>query len=180
LIEELVSQGVGRTVAARLAREKPEVCRRCLEYLPYAEVRTTKGAWLANAIRDEYGPPKGFERARKEREARSVSRARPQKPRQGHEDARRRANDERLREAYGRMEEARGEAYTAFNDYVEEKRTQAERIASLLSPRRREEHLAAFDEPERRLLLFEEWLRSREGPASQVAISREAAVAPSP
>jgi hypothetical protein len=161
-------------VAARLAREKPDVCRRCLEYLPYAEVRTTKGAWLANAIRDEYGPPKGFERARKEREARCGKRARPQKPRQGHEDARRRENDERPRKAYDRMEEARGGAYTAFNDYVEEKRTQAARIASHLSPRRREEHLAAFDEPERRLLLFEEWLRSREGPGTVEADTGEA------
>jgi hypothetical protein len=161
-------------VAARLAREKPDVCRRCLEYLPYAEVRTTKGAWLANAIRDEYGPPKGFERARKEREARCGKRARPQKPRRGHEDARRRENDERLRKAYDRMVEARGGAYTAFNDYVEEKWTQAARIASHLSPRRREEHLAAFDEPERRLLLFEEWLRSREGPGTVEADTGEA------
>jgi hypothetical protein len=161
-------------VAARLVREKPDVCRRCLEYLPYAEVRTTKGAWLANAIRDEYGPPERFERARKEREARSRKRGRSQKTRQDHEDANRRENDERVREAYGRMEEARGGAYTAFNSYVKEKRAQAERIASHLSPRRREEHLAAFDEEERRLLLFEEWLRSREGPGCLAADTGEA------
>ena len=41
-----------------------------------------------DAIRDEYGPPEGFERARKERETRSGKRGRSQKPCQGHEDAR--------------------------------------------------------------------------------------------
>jgi len=60
LAEELVGHGVGRAAARRLALEKPEVCRRCLEYLPFAKFRTTSGAWLANAIRDEYGPPRGL------------------------------------------------------------------------------------------------------------------------
>jgi hypothetical protein len=50
LVEELVSHGVGRTAAERYAQEKPATCRRCLEYLPYAKFKTTKGAWLANAI----------------------------------------------------------------------------------------------------------------------------------
>src|SRR5262249_15020013 len=57
LVGELVSHGVSRSAARRLARGKPEVCRRCLEYLPYAVVKTTKGAWLANAIEHEFGPP---------------------------------------------------------------------------------------------------------------------------
>ena len=34
--------------------------RACLAYLPHAQVKTSKGAWLANAIRDEYGPPPAF------------------------------------------------------------------------------------------------------------------------
>lgn len=57
LARELVSHGVGRSVAERLARTKPAVCRRCLEYLPYAKWKTTKGAWLSSAIELEFGPP---------------------------------------------------------------------------------------------------------------------------
>ena len=53
LADELVGNGVGRGVARRLARDKPEACRRCLDYLPYAQFRTTPGAWLSHAIRDE-------------------------------------------------------------------------------------------------------------------------------
>ena len=42
------------------------------EFLPLAcalrddfpKFRTSKGAWLANAIRDEYGPPQGYEDAK--------------------------------------------------------------------------------------------------------------------
>ncbi|MBX9581989.1 MAG: replication protein, partial [Gemmataceae bacterium] len=60
LVEELVRNGVGRGTAGRLAAEKPDVCRRCLAYLPSAAVRTTPGAWLAAAIRDEFGPPERF------------------------------------------------------------------------------------------------------------------------
>ncbi|MBY0513828.1 MAG: hypothetical protein K2P78_07935 [Gemmataceae bacterium] len=52
--------GVGRAVARRLVREKPEVCRRCLDYPPFADYRTTPGAWLAHATRDEYGPPMAY------------------------------------------------------------------------------------------------------------------------
>jgi hypothetical protein len=166
LLEELVRHGVGRAAAGRLVREKPEVCRRCLEYLPYARVRTTRGAWLANAIRDEYGPPEGFEqaRARKGQGKQGGRRAGPDKARQGHEDARRREIETRLRESYARLEAARGEAYTAFNEYVRQRRVRAERVVVHLSPRRREEHLATFDAPEHRLLLFEEWLHCQDGP----------------
>jgi hypothetical protein len=60
LVDELVGHGVGRAVARRLASEKPDVCRRCLDFLPYVQCKTTPGAWLANAIRDEYGPPKAY------------------------------------------------------------------------------------------------------------------------
>lgn len=60
LVDELVRHGVGRAVARRLVREKPEVCRRCLDYPPFADYRTTPGAWLAHATRDEYGPPMAY------------------------------------------------------------------------------------------------------------------------
>ena len=70
LIKELTSHGVGRTTAVVLAREKPDLCRRYLGYLPFADIRTTKGAWLTNAIRDEYGPPQRYIDAKQREEQR--------------------------------------------------------------------------------------------------------------
>jgi hypothetical protein len=162
LLEVLVGHGVGRSVARTLVRDKPDVCRRCLEYLPYARFRTTKGAWLANAIRDDYGPPPGYEeaRARQDRVRKGVL---LQDARQSRQEARRRKKAVWLRATYARLENERGAAYAAFSEYVDQERARAARIAAQLTPRRREEHLAAFDRPERRLELFEEWLASPGG-----------------
>jgi phage replication O-like protein O len=162
LVEELVSHGVGRSTADRLAREKPDTCRRCLEYLPYAKFKTTKGAWLANAIRDEYGPPPGYEKARaqlaREQEARSRDLARNAQEKD--ELAIREQNAARVGSAYRQLEEMQGEAYAAFTEYVQRERARTDRIAQHLSPERRAELLAAFDRPERRLELFQAWMNS--------------------
>lgn len=173
LIEELVRHGVGRAAATGFATEKPETCRRCLEYLPYARIKTTKGAWLANAIRDEYGPPPGYEegRARLARELEAESSKREKRAREERELARKEEKAALLRLAYRQVEEAQGEALAAFNDYVRGERTRTDRIALLLSPERRAELLAAFESPERRLELFEAWLNSHpvllpQGPVS--------------
>ena len=66
LVEELTSNGVGRAVAEALAHSDPEACRRCLAYIPFADIRSSTGAFLANAIRHGYGPPKGYEEAQKQ------------------------------------------------------------------------------------------------------------------
>jgi hypothetical protein len=165
LVEELVSHGVGRTAAVRFVGEKPETCRRCLEYLPYAKFRTSKGAWLANAIRDEYGPPQGYEdaKANKAKERDAASRALAQKALQKHGLAMREEKTARLRSAYQRLEETGGAALRAFNEYVEEERARTRRIAHHLSPARRVEVLAAFDRQETRLQLFEAWTNSGAG-----------------
>lgn len=162
LVEELVGHGVGRTAAVRFAGEKPEVCRRCLEYLPYAKFKSSKGAWLANAIRDEYGPPQGYEeaKAKKEREQEAAGRALAQKALQKHGLAIREEKTARLRAAYQQLEETGGDALRAFNEYVEEERARTGRIAHHLSSNRRVEVLAAFDRPETRLQLFEAWTNS--------------------
>ena len=70
LVAALVAQGVGRAAAQKLAEEKPDVCRLHLDaYIPYLDAlaargefiyRNGKGAYLHDAIRQEYGPPKGF------------------------------------------------------------------------------------------------------------------------
>ena len=160
LIEELVAHGVGRTAATRLAREKPETCRRCLEYLPYAKFKTTKGAWLANAIRDEYGPPAGYvdEKSRRAREREAEGRALTRIASQKHQLAISEAKVTKLESAYRELQETQGEAFAAFSAYVQAERAKTDRIALHLSAERRAELLADFDRPERRLELFEAWM----------------------
>jgi hypothetical protein len=172
LVEELVSRGVGRTAARRYVREKPETCRRQLEYLPYAKFRTTEGAWLANAIRDEYGPPQGYaeEQARLARERQAEERQLARKAHQQHGAAIREEKTARLRVAFGQLEKTGGEALRAFREYVERERTKTERITQHLSRQRRQEMLAAFDHPDRRLQLYEAWTNAGSGfPVPQTA-----------
>ncbi len=157
LVRELVDHGVGRFVAVRLAREKPSACRRYLEYLPYAKPKTTPGAWLANAIRDEYGPPTGYVRA-KQSEQRCT--AVPETASKIEQEGRGRKKAARVRHAYEAMEKTQGEAYIAFERYLENERRRAELVTRVLSPQRQGELAAAFDRPERRLELFERWLQS--------------------
>ncbi len=161
LVEELVSHGVGRAAAKRFAREKPETCRRQLQYLPYARFKS-KGAWLANAIRDDYGPPRGYEEAtaRKAREQDAEGRRLARKALQQHGLAIREEKTTRLRAAYRQLEEKGGEALRAFGEYVEQERARTGRVARHLSPARRAEVLAAFDQPEQRLELFKAWMNS--------------------
>jgi hypothetical protein len=164
LEQELVSHGDGRGVASRLAREKPEVCRRYLEYLPFAQCRTTAGAWLANAIRDEYGPPAGYVQAklREADECLARERALAEKARQSHKEALRREKDDRLMERYSLMEKTQGKAFAVFTEHVARERARVSRIALHLSPERRAEQLASFDSLEHRLQLFYEWLKLQE------------------
>lgn len=172
LIEELVSHGVSRATATRFTHEKPETCRRCLEYLPYAKFKSTKGAWLANAIRDEYGPPLGYEeaKAKQGRDRDKDGRKLAQKALKKHEDAIREAKTARLAAAYRQLEETGGEALQAFNEYVEQERATTGRVAQCLSDSRRAEVLAAFDRPEHRLQLFEDWTSSGSGvPLQRIA-----------
>ena len=67
LVTELVANNVNRKEALRLAREKPEECRRQLDCLPYqtGEFKSSKGAFLKSAIEDEYGAPKGYQEAQR-------------------------------------------------------------------------------------------------------------------
>jgi hypothetical protein len=158
LAQELIAQGVSRSAASRLAREKPEACRRYLAYVPFAEIRTTKGAWLANAIRDEYGPPEGYVEA-KQKETRDVA----LKAHRSRQDSLQRANLARARETLARLEEEQGEAFRAFLGFVTEERRKAERMASRLSPARQAECLSAFDAEEHRVELFRRWLEGQPG-----------------
>lgn len=162
LAGELVGHGVSRTVANRLARDKPDACRRCLEYLPFAQVRTTAGAWLANAIRDDYGPPAGFaaQGARAARQLKAEHTARVRAAQVALERTVRDADQARLRVAYRAMVQTGGDEYRDFLRFVDQERARTDRIALHLSAERRSQLLAAFDRPDRRVELFERWLNT--------------------
>lgn len=149
LVGELVGHGVGRSVAARLAAEKPDVCRRCLTYLPFAKVRTTPGAWLANAIRDEYGPPDGY--------AASPARERSAPP-PASASRSRRLPAARLETMLALMPQDYPEAAAAFSTYVATERERAETFADRLNLNGKRVYFTAFDDPAQQLVLFERWL----------------------
>jgi hypothetical protein len=174
LTDELVSHGVGRSAAKRLAKSKPELCRRCLEYLPYATYRTTEGAWLANAIEHEFGPPPGYQKAMAQRLTEEQARKRDQarNARKTREEAHRNKKAARLMAKYRRMEEDQGEALRAFTEHLERQREQATKFAAHLSDERRTKYLAAFDTVERRLEIFEDWLRLNASPEPDSAMPR--------
>lgn len=155
LVEELARHGVGRSVAARLAAEKPGACRRCLAYLPYARVRTTPGAWLAAAIRDEFGPPEGFPRAGRDADGRPTG---PHRPGAADREGRHAAHRMRLQDALARLEREHPGAFTAFEAFAAEERGRARRFAEQLTGRGRQDFLAGFDSAGYRLDVFGRWL----------------------
>lgn len=139
LIEELVAQGIGRTAARKLAAEKSVVCRLHLdEYLPYLDVlaargefayRNGKGAYLHDAIRNEYGPPKGFEAVRQrdqEKQTRSQQAVR-QQARISHAEEFRDGYEVYLREMLSQMPLNQPEAFAVFvaQDEAERRKLQA-------------------------------------------------------
>jgi phage replication O-like protein O len=155
LVKELTSHGVSRVVAEGLARGKPEECRKYLGYLPHAKIKTTKGAWLANAIRDGYGPPDGMERAKN---ATAPGNHGPSGPRISPVIDLQRKKRASLGATYSRLEKTNPEAFSAFLAYVQEEKVRVSRVADALSPSRRAQCLAAFDEEETRLDLLDRWL----------------------
>ena len=62
------------------------------------------------------------------------------------------------------MEEEQGEAYRTFTEYLERQRARAAKFAAHLSDVGKAKYLAAFDNTERRLELFEDWLRLNASP----------------
>lgn len=153
LVGELVAHGVGRAAARRLAGANPDACRRALAYLPYATVRTTPGAWLAAAVRDEYGPPAGFPKPAARPEVSTGDRP-PTAARAANRGDR---ADARLRREYRRLVRGGGDRLAAFEAFVAAERDRVGRVAAHLSPARRAEQLAAFDRPGHRLALFARW-----------------------
>ena len=115
IAQRLIAKGVGRTVAHKLAQDKPEACL-LLEYLPYAPVKTSSGAWLANAIEHEYGPPERYLKAK--RQESNAAEAPPKRPIKGQEQGHQAMKKEELVVLYDKTKKTRPEAFMAFQEHL--------------------------------------------------------------
>jgi phage replication O-like protein O len=160
LVEKLTSNGVGRAVAEALAHSDPEACRRCLTYLPFADIRSSTGAFLANVIRPGYGPPKAYEEAQKRlarnralKKGNGVAHAvdRPMTP----------PAKQDLHVSFLELPEKRPEEFAAFLVHEKEEQTKIVRFARRLSAKRRTEVLSGWQNADNRLDRYERWLQIR-------------------
>lgn len=152
LKEQLMAHGLGKAAAQQYAQAKPEECRRQLDCLPYVtEFKSSKGAYLRSAIEEGYGPPKGYEEAKKADAARRKreAAATATKARQRHEEAHQSAYNTFLTECLAGMETAAPEAYSAFCQWEEQDRLLWTR-GPLAGKDFARQRLAAFDQPEER------------------------------
>lgn len=99
LLAQMQAVGVSDPVAKRLIREKPDVCRQQLEWLPLRDAKKPSGA-LVTAIREEWAPPEKVQELARQQEAEQKrERAhRADEKRRTEEDAKRCADEERLAE----------------------------------------------------------------------------------
>jgi hypothetical protein len=119
LVERLAENGLNRSDAERLAREKPDECRRQLDHLPFVpEFRSSPGAYLRSAIEGGYGPPKGYaEHAAKERaRKRQAEEATLKQARQSHQKAHHTAFTAWVGERVGELRNAQPEVILAFEE----------------------------------------------------------------
>ena len=86
LVAELTQHGITPQVARKLAREKPEQCRKQLDLLPFQTITRSKAGFLRRAIEapDGYGVPAQYEQQQKEQ-----VKTRHQKATQERQEARR-------------------------------------------------------------------------------------------
>lgn len=160
LVAALVAQGVGRAAAHKLAKEKPEVCQLHLDaYMPYLDAlaargefayRNGKGAYLHDAIRSEYGPPKGFDAAHQREQDKQVRshRAVRQQARISHAEAFRAAYEAYLEEMLSQMPQSQPDAFVSFLAQEEAEREKLQRIGFSLKK---------FDTQGQRLVRFRQF-----------------------
>ncbi len=135
LIEELIGQGVGRSAAALLVQQKPAECKRQLEYLPFVEIKKSKGAWLANAIRGEFGPPAKYLKVISKKQSKAVQ---PIMSASKHQMEHAERNLSRTRNAYEQIRNTKPEAIEAFREHLDAVKKKASRFALEFSKENRE------------------------------------------
>jgi hypothetical protein len=160
---ELMAAGVSKTEAQHLAQQYPDECRRQLEFLPYAEVKSTPGAYLAAAIRQGFAPPRAFQEGqdrRVEAERRRKA-AEAQAARERADTARRDADQALLDSELATLEVDAPDAFLAFQAFVQQRQeTEGARLASM-PPAVRKRMAARYETPDFRRELFREWQASR-------------------
>jgi DNA-binding MarR family transcriptional regulator len=153
LMARLVAEGVGRTVAMDLARLNPEACKQQLDYLPFAEVRKSKGAWLANAIRHGYGPPEKYLQRQSQRKAATASQSSSCVAQESHHA--KRIKQGRL--TYAQLERSKPETIRAFDEHLQTQKHRATQFSLNLSDSTRTEFLAHLESENYRLEQFAKW-----------------------
>lgn len=129
LIETLTASELNRSDAERFALEKPDVCRRQLEYLPYVEsFKTSRGAYLRRAIEGDFGPPPAYARAQtqtvteaeeKRRRGERAFLSAQEKAREGHQNRFYGAFCDFLTQTLADLERTHPEAAKAFREEEE-------------------------------------------------------------
>ncbi len=132
LVEQLVSAQLNRGDAERFARDRPDECRRQLEFLPHVkEFKTSQGAYLRRAIEESYGPPKGYTQNHARAEAAQVTKQQSidkrsederTKARQSHQNRYYGVYLDYVMERVGEAEKAQPEAFMEFQRSETEER----------------------------------------------------------
>ncbi|HZG46464.1 MAG TPA: hypothetical protein VEZ41_09390, partial [Allosphingosinicella sp.] len=163
LIEALVTADLNRGDAERLVGEKPEECRRQMEYLPYVtEFKTSRGAYLRRAIEQGFAAPVAY---RKEQEAQETKRKRQEeaearRAREAAQEARKREEEAQVDSDIARLEKEAPEAFLAFSAYVEGERRKLDARFASMSDSIVERIRRSFDSPEKQRELFQDWRKN--------------------
>lgn len=159
LIERLVAEGVGLSVAIDLARKKPKACELQLEYLPFAEIRKSKGAWLASAIRNEYGPPEKYQKEQERIRLQALN----QKP--NHRAERQQEEHKALsgKATYARLCKENPETIEAFKLHLQDEKGRAALFSKRLTDKKRCEYLTHLESEEYLIDQFTLWLYGKGG-----------------
>lgn len=169
LVEQLVANELNRSDAERLAREKPDECRRQLTYLPFVpEFKSTRGAYLRAAIEGGFGPPKSFTAQARQEKARQQQGAEVarQEARQSHQRSYLAAYLAWMKERVGELESS---APDLLADFQETEATERARLTRLFPARSSllETTLQDFDRPQARLERLRKFLAKHQ-PALQL------------
>jgi hypothetical protein len=163
LIEQLTARGLGRRAAEEYAREKPDECRRQLDHLGYVtEFKSTQGAYLRSAIEHAYGPPKGYDEAKKAEaaQAQAEARAAALRARKAHEEAYQSSYTTYLSECLAQLEATAPEACREF--LAEEKKMRAWHSCGPFSKKEISIKAAAlYDAPETRRNRFRAYVEKQ-------------------
>jgi hypothetical protein len=159
LVASLIAADLNRADAQRLARTKPDECRRQLAYLPFKTDLDNPGGYLRRAIEGDFPPPREHKatQAKEKRERKKREEAEHRKTLEAAQKAQEAAEALRVDEYIGRIEKEAPETFAGFLRYVERKRSQVRTKFQKIAPSICARILADLDTPEKRRELFTQW-----------------------